>query len=151
PATMAGTRRDCNRPIAARRKRHRAEPTGVRPHPNTGENAVGLGAYRRPHRADAVELSLFAGVLDGALARLVALVEQLDLLELLERLGECHPGILELALELVGRALEVVAPPDRRLGIGRIGEMRRIVDAGALLLGRDLAIEIGRHAIEVGD
>src|SRR5436305_14434438 len=29
--------------------------------------------------------------------------------------------------------------------------MRRIVDPGALLLGRDLAIEVGRHAVEISD
>ena len=29
--------------------------------------------------------------------------------------------------------------------------MRRIVDAGAVLLGGDLALEVGRHAVEVGD
>ena len=29
--------------------------------------------------------------------------------------------------------------------------MRRIVDAGAVLLGLDLAVEVGRHAVEVGD
>ena len=105
---------------------------------------------RAAHRADAVELGLLARILGDALAHLVALVEQLDLLELLERLGERKPRLLELALELVGRALQIVAPPHRRLGIGRIGEMRRIVDAGAFLLGRDLAIEVGGHAVEIG-
>ena len=88
------------------------------------------------HRADAVEFGLLARIVGGALAHLVALVEQLDLLELLERLGERHAGVLELAFQLIGRALEIVAPADRRLGVGRIGEMRRIVDAGAVLLGR---------------
>jgi hypothetical protein len=29
--------------------------------------------------------------------------------------------------------------------------MRRIVDTGAFLLGLDLALEIDRHALEVGD
>ena len=29
--------------------------------------------------------------------------------------------------------------------------MRRIVDAGAVLLGLDLALEIDRHALELGD
>ena len=54
-------------------------------------------------------------------------------------------------LQLVGRALEVVAPlrsrpwrrSDRRNG--------RIMDAGAVLLGLDLAFEVGRHAVELGD
>ena len=87
----------------------------------------------------------------GALARLVALVEQLDLLELLERLAELRLGVVKLGLELVGRALEVFAPRHRGLGIGRIGEMRRIVDPGAVLLGLDLALEVDRHAVELGD
>src|SRR4051794_20808707 len=55
---------------------------------------------RRAHRADAVEFGLLARVLGHALAGLIALVEQLDLLEFLERLGQCHAGILELALQL---------------------------------------------------
>src|SRR5262249_52710411 len=101
------------------------------------------------HQADGVELGLLAGVLLGALAHLVALVEQLDLLHFLERLAERGLGILELRLELLGRALEVLAPLHRRLGIGRIGEMSGIVDAGALLLGADLAIEIGPDALEL--
>src|SRR5206468_1761344 len=86
-------------------------------------------------RADAVELGLLAGVVGGALAQLVALVEQLDLLELLEGVGERVLGLVELAAQFAGRALEVLAPPDRGLGVGRIGEMGRIVDAGAVLLG----------------
>src|ERR1041385_5784494 len=74
---------------------------------------------RRAHSADAVELGLLARVLGDALARLIALIEQLDLLELLEGFGERHAGVFELALQFVGRALEIVAPPDRRLGVGR--------------------------------
>ena len=151
---MAGTVRECNR-----RGQARAVPRRARP----ASNYVGNGRKFAPggrglqtprgaaHRADAVHLGLLARVLGDALAHLVALVEQLDLLQLLERLGERHAGVLELALQLVGRALEVVAPSDRRLGVGRIGEMRRIVDTGAVLLGCDFAIEIGRHAIEIGD
>ena len=42
----------------------------------------------RAHRADAVEFGLLARILGDALAHLVALVQQLDLLQLLERLGE---------------------------------------------------------------
>ena len=61
----------------------------------------------RAQHPDAVELGLLARILVGALARLVALVEQLDLLELLEGLAEERLGVVELALELVGRALEV--------------------------------------------
>src|SRR5690242_18161935 len=127
---MARGRTDVKRAGAARALRHRAA---------------------RAQEADVVELGLLARVLVGALARLIALVEQLDLLELLERLAERRLGVVELTLELVGGALEILLPPHRGLGVGRIGEMRRIVDAGALLLGLDLAVEIGRHALELGD
>ena len=65
------------------------------------------------------------GGLLGALPHLVALIEQLDLLELLEGLGQRLLGVVELDLQLVGRVLEVLAPLDRGLGIGRIGEMGR--------------------------
>ena len=76
------------------------------------------------HQADGVELGLLAGGRLGALAHLVALVEQLDLLELFEGFRERLLGVVELALQLVGGALEVLAALDRRLGVGRIGEMR---------------------------
>jgi hypothetical protein len=49
------------------------------------------------HRADAVELDLLARILGDAFARLVALVEPLDLLELHEVFGERQAGVLELA------------------------------------------------------
>src|SRR6185436_5385091 len=60
------------------------------------------------HQADGVELGLLAGVFLGALAHLVPLVEQLDLLHLLEGLAERRLGVVELDLELVGGALEVL-------------------------------------------
>src|SRR6185295_3910610 len=49
------------------------------------------------------------------------------------------------------RALQVVAPRDRGLRVGRVGKVRRIMDAGAVLLDRDLAVEVGRHAVEIRD
>ena len=55
-----------------------------------------LGPGAVAHQADGVELGLLAGVLLGALARLVALVEQLDLLQLLEGLAERRLGVVEL-------------------------------------------------------
>ena len=58
---------------------------------------------------------------------------------------------LELDSQLVGRTGEVFPALDRGLGIGRIGEMRGIVDPGALLLGVNFALQIDRHALEVGD
>ena len=59
---------------------------------------------------DAVEFGLLAGVLLGLLAGVVALVEHLDLLQFLEGLAQRRLGVVELGLELVGRALEVLAP-----------------------------------------
>src|SRR5262245_39210406 len=103
------------------------------------------------HQADAVELGLFARVLHRTLAHLVALIEQLYLLQLFERLAQRRLGVVELPLELIGGALEVLAPLDGGLGIGRIGEVRGIMDAGAILLGLDLAIEVDDHAFTFGD
>jgi hypothetical protein len=71
----------------------------------------------QPHRADAVELGLFAGIGVGAFARLIALVEQLDLLELLECLAERRLRIIQLGLELARRAAQVLAPRDRRAAL----------------------------------
>ena len=66
-----------------------------------------LGPGVAPHQADGVELGWFAGVELSALPRLVALVEQFDLLQFLERFAEHRLGVVELGLELVGRTLEV--------------------------------------------
>src|SRR5262245_61556254 len=60
------------------------------------------------HQSDRVEFGLLARIHLGALACLVALVEQLDLLQFLERLAELRLGVVELGLEFVGRALEVL-------------------------------------------
>src|SRR6202051_2390589 len=75
------------------------------------------------HQRDVVELGLFGGVFGLALADLVALVEQFDLLELLKGFRQRQLGVLELGTQFVGRALEILAAADRRLGIGRIGKM----------------------------
>src|SRR5215475_4616892 len=111
----------------------------------------GRGDAAQSHGADGVELGLLAGGLLGAFALLVAFVQQLDLLKLLESIVERRLGVVELYLQLVGRTLEVLAPLDRRLGVGRIGEVRRIMDAGAVLFGADFAVEIAGHAVELGD
>jgi len=60
-------------------------------------------------------------------------------------------GRLELGLEAVGGGPQVVATLARRLGEGRIGEMRWITDAGALFLGLDLPIEVAGHSVEFAD
>src|SRR5262249_5332633 len=99
--------------------------------------ASGDDAEAGTRQANAVEVGLFAGALLGPLTGLVALVEQLDLLELLIGFGQQALGVLKLDAQLVGRARQVFAALDRGLGIGRIGEMRGIVDPGTLLLGQD--------------
>src|ERR1700754_728496 len=103
------------------------------------------------HKSDAVEIGLLAGAFLGALAGLVALVEQLDLLELLEGLRQQALGVFELNPQFVGRAGQIFPTLNRRLGIGRVCEVRRIVDPGALLFGLDFAFEVDRHALEIGD
>ncbi len=69
---------------------------------------------------------MLPGAFFGALARLVALVQQLDFLELLESLGQQALGIFKLNAQFVGGAGQIFAPLDRGLGIGRIGEMEWI-------------------------
>src|ERR1700733_1289627 len=111
---------------------------------------LGRGAAGAQER-DAVELGLFGVVFRLALAHLVAFVEQLDLFEVVESLAQRAFRVLKLQAQFVGRTLEVFAARDRRLGIGRIGKMPGIVDAGAILLDANLALEIGCHALEFGD
>ncbi|TCU59044.1 hypothetical protein EDE10_1307 [Bradyrhizobium sp. Y-H1] len=62
----------------------------------------GYRADAGPHQADAVEVGLLTGVFLGALAGLVALVQELDLLQFLEGLGQGGLGFVELALQLIG-------------------------------------------------
>src|SRR5471032_3546302 len=114
---------------------------------NSGVRGTGVEA----HRGDAVEFGLLARILLGLFARVVALVEHLDLLELLEGLAQHGLGVVELGFQLTGRSLEVLAPADRGLGVGRIGEMGGIVNTGAFLLGLDLAVELGCDTIELGN
>jgi len=56
----------------------------------------GDDAEARTHQTDAVEIGLLAGALLGAFARLVAFVEQLDLLQFLEGFRQQRLGVLEL-------------------------------------------------------
>jgi hypothetical protein len=69
----------------------------------------------------------------------------------LERLAQRHFGVLKPNLQAVGRALEVVAPLDRRLRVSRVGEMTRIMNAGTILLDLDVALEIAADALELAD
>src|SRR5262245_29114948 len=111
----------------------------------------GNDAEAGAHQSDTVEVGLFARALFGAFARLIAFVQELDLLELLEGLGQQVLGIFELNAQLVGGPRQIFPALDRRLGVGRVGEVRGIVDSGAFLLALDLALEIDRHALEIGN
>src|SRR5579862_9109800 len=99
------------------------------------ERSLSDGADAGAHQADRVEIGLFARALFGAFAGLIALVEQLDLLQFVESLREKTAGFIELNAQLLGRTGEIFPALDRSLGVGRIREMRGIVDTGAFLLG----------------
>ena len=64
---------------------------------NSRSDGLSLGPGAVAHHADGVELGLLAGVFLGPLAHLVALVEQFDLLEFLERFAEVRLRLVELA------------------------------------------------------
>src|SRR5581483_6178228 len=139
-------------PAAVERNANGRRPPGRWPAENQGKAPGGIsGAGAVAQNADGVELGLLAGLFLLALALLVAFVEQLDLLHLLEGLGQRQLGVFELDLQVVGRALQVFTPLHGRLGIGRIGKVAGVVDAGAVLLGLDLALEIAGHALEFGN
>ena len=87
------------------------------------------------------------GGLLGALAHLVTLIEQFDLLELLVGFLQRFLGVVELGFQLVGGMLEVLAPLDGGLGIGRVGEVGRIVDPRPILLDLDFALQVVGHAL----
>src|SRR5258705_13853356 len=64
----------------------------------------GDGPEAGAHQADTVEIGLFPGVFFSPLAGLVALVQQLDFLELLERFAQQALGILKLNPQFLGGA-----------------------------------------------
>ena len=66
-------------------------------------------------------------------------------------LVESRLGGGALLRQVLLRADQIIAALARRLGEGRIGEMADIGDAGLLLLGGDLQVELARHALEIGD
>src|SRR6188472_2830909 len=96
--------------------------------------AIGGGSPCRqscgPH-----ELAWGAGGVLRPLTHLIALVEQLDFLHLFERFIERELGVVKLRAQLCRRTFEIFPPLHRRLGVSGIGEMIRIVDASAILLG----------------
>src|SRR6476660_504506 len=98
-----------------------------------------------------IGLGFPAHIFLGSLAHLIALIEPHDLRHLLERLAQRRFGVLKLDLQVVGRALEVVEPLDRRLRVSRVGEMTRIMNAGTILLDLDVALEIAADALELAD
>jgi hypothetical protein len=103
------------------------------------------------HQTDGIEFRLLARGLFGAFAHLVALVEHLDLLELLKSIGERILGVVELNLELIGRTGEILTPLHGGLGIGRIGKVPRIIDPGAILLNLDFPVQITGHPLKLGN
>jgi hypothetical protein len=68
---------------------------------NFGRLSSGRGAPYS-HQGDIVELGLFGVVLGFPLAHLIALVEQLDLLEVFEGLGERQLCVFKLGAKLIG-------------------------------------------------
>jgi hypothetical protein len=59
--------------------------------------------------------------------------------------------LFELAAQFRRRVFQVVAPCAGGAGIGRVGEMARVANAGPLFLRENFAVEIGRHPHELGD
>ena len=68
---------------------------------NGSRKASGDGADAGAHQADRIHVGLLAGVFLGALARLVALIQKFNLLQLLERLAEQGFGVFELDAKFV--------------------------------------------------
>ena len=58
-------------------------------------------------------------------------------------------GHVELHAQLADRGAQVVAPLARRLGERRIGEMLNVLDAGAVLFGLDLPVQIAGNVLEL--
>src|ERR1700722_7876401 len=90
---------------------------------------------------------------DGFGQAIVGFVTHFQRLELEEfGLGFLLRGLclLDLTQKLCDRALEIVTSDRRRPGVGRIGEMGGIGDAGTLLFVSDLAIEVAGHAGKLG-
>ena len=87
----------------------------------------------------------------GALAALLATFQALGLGHFADRVLELLLGLAELFAQLVGRTGQILAAGAGRAGIGRIGEMRHVRDAGLVLFGRDFPVEIAGHSEELGD
>src|SRR5258707_441283 len=75
--------------------------------PDAGRKTSGNRPDACAHQADTVEVGLFPGAFFGAFARLIALVQELDFLELLEGFAQQALGVLELDTQFVGGAGQV--------------------------------------------
>ena len=117
-----------------------------------GETASGAGGVADAHDADGVELDLLLGVgrrRARAPDRARRAIRPSSAPRRLPRAAALASS--SWARRSSTERLQILAPLVRRLGIGRIGEMRGIVDTGALLLGLDFALEVAAHALELGD
>ncbi|MDH8190412.1 hypothetical protein QIG62_27590, partial [Klebsiella pneumoniae] len=60
-------------------------------------------------------------------------------------------GIFKLNPQLVRGTGQIFPALNGCLGVGGIGEVRGIINASAVLLVLDFALQVDRHALEVGD
>ena len=65
--------------------------------------------------------------------------------------GQRIQRVLPLGPQIARGAREIIAPLARGCRDGRIGEVPGIGDAGARLLGGNVPVQLGRHAVELGD
>ncbi len=86
-------RHPCSKPFGTSRRQRL---------PNSGHRDPGA------HQADAVEIGLLPGAFFGTFPRLIAFVEQFDLLEFLERLAQNGLGILKLHPQFVCGSGEIL-------------------------------------------
>ena len=78
-------------------------------------------------------------------------MHELDLAKFFFGLVELTLGRGKLGLEPRDGRRQIIPPLHRRLGEGGISIMVNVGDAGALLLHRNLPVEIHGHVVELGD
>src|SRR5690348_10292369 len=100
----------CGSTANARPRRRGTAPFDNSKSVRSGPDAAG----RVADGGDAVEFGLLARGHLRLLACLVALIQHLDLLEILEGLAERGLRVIELSLQFGGGAMEVLAAGDRR-------------------------------------